>query len=171
MRTSDPREVAVCLSLVVWGEEHVLMFLELCLPSLLAPGNIPSLSHRAGSKFLLHTREADMAVMARSPAFQRLMAHIEVDARSIDTGAGDTHEVLSHCHSEAVEIANAAAAPVIFLAPDVIWADGSLAAVDRLLSSGKRVIFMPPCRRMVKEEAEPAMRQLMAGLDTVALSL
>lgn len=171
MRTNDPREVPVYLSLAVWGDEHVAMFLEFCLPSLLAPGNIPAICRRGGSRFLLHTRDADLATMSRSAAFQLLEQHIEVDVRLVDTNGEATHGVLTRCHGEALEAANAAGVPLIFLSPDTVWANGSMAAVDRILGSGKRVIFLPPCMRMVKEDAEPAMRALIADRGTTALSL
>src|SRR4051794_1184385 len=136
MLTNDPRKVPVYLSLAVWGDEHVAMFMEFCLPSLLAPGNIPSICRRSGSRFLLHTREADLAIMARSAPFQLLKQHIEIDIQFIDTSGGGAHDVLTRCHGEAMAAANAAGVPVIFLSPDTIWADGSIAAVDRILGSG-----------------------------------
>src|SRR3954452_12718724 len=64
--TKDLRTVPVYFSMVVWGEAFVNFFLEFCLPTLLAPNNIPAIRHRAGSRFVLHTHESDLPVIERS---------------------------------------------------------------------------------------------------------
>jgi hypothetical protein len=45
----------------------------------------------------------------------------------------------------------------VFLSPDTIWSNGSIETVDRILSNGKRVIFLWSFR-LIKEEAEPFLR-------------
>src|SRR5262249_50021364 len=149
-QATDPKTVAVYFSMVVWGEAFVNFFLEFCLPSLLAPGNIPFIEHRVGSKFILHTRDADLQRIADSAAFRLLREVLEVEIRFLHPEGLPPHETLSRSHRETIRLADSIKVPVIFLSPDTIWSNGSIAAVDRILSRGKRVIFLSSLR-LVKE--------------------
>jgi hypothetical protein len=166
----DPTNIPVYFSMVVWGDAFVSFFLEFCLPSLLAPKNIPCVQHRARSKFILHTPAADLPAIERSPAFALLKETIEVDIRLLHFQGLTPHEELSRCHRETMTLADASGVPVIFLSPDTIWSDGSIATVDQLLSSGKRVIFLSSLR-LVKENAEPVVRELFGSRESVELSV
>src|SRR5689334_14703497 len=95
-----PTHVPIYFSLVVWGEAYVRMFLEFCLPSLLAPANLPAIRHRAGSRFVLHARAADLPVFERSPAFQRLKETIDVEVRFVRPEGLEPHLALTRCHRE-----------------------------------------------------------------------
>jgi hypothetical protein len=155
---ANPAKVPVYLSLVVWGREFVSFFLEFCLPSLLAPGNIPALRGRVGSKLLLHTTEYDLAIIQAAPTFKTLKALIDVETLPVHlTDDVEPHRTLSDCHQESLRVADAVSVPIVFLSPDTIWSDGSLAAVDRHLACGKRAVMLLSMR-LVKETAEPAIR-------------
>src|SRR5690349_11741941 len=169
--SEDPRLIPVYFSLVVWGKAYVGMFLDFCLPSLLAPNNIPAIRHRAGSKFVLHTQASDLPALERSAAFGRLKEIIEVDVRLMRSDGMVPHDALSRCHRETMESGDERGIPVVFLSPDTIWSDGSIASVDRILTTGKRVIFLPPSVRLVKEGGEPVLRKLFASRQSVELSL
>ena len=60
-----------------WGAEFREHFLRLAAASILAPGNIPSLSNRDGSRFLICTTADDWAAIQRDPTFQLLASLIE----------------------------------------------------------------------------------------------
>ena len=75
--TFSNRSFAVIGS-IVWGERFVDKFLNYCLPSLLAVGNIPAL---AQEKMVVHsivTTEADRDRMLAHPALARLREYAEV---------------------------------------------------------------------------------------------
>lgn len=168
--TKDLRTVPIYFSMVVWGEAFVGFFLEFCLPTLLAPNNIAAIRHRTGSRFVLHTHESDLPVIERSPAFARLKQTIDVDIRSMQWEGIAPHDALSRCHRETMTLADERGLPVIFLSPDTLWSDGSIAAVDRLLTGGKRVIFLSSFR-LVKEDAEPYLRSRFGDRDSVELAV
>jgi hypothetical protein len=169
-QSTDPKTVPVYFSMVVWGEAFVNFFLEFCLPSLLAPGNIPFIEHRVGSKFILHTRDVDLQTIADSAAFRLLREVVEVEIRFLHPEGLAPHETLSRSHRETMRLADSIEVPVIFLSPDTIWSNGSIAAVDRILSRGKRVIFLSSLR-LVKEDAEPFIKRLFESRKSVALSV
>ncbi len=56
--------------LVLWGERFRNYFLDLCLPTLLSPRNLPALATRPRSKFLICTRPHDWAAMTGSAGLQ-----------------------------------------------------------------------------------------------------
>jgi hypothetical protein len=81
-----------------------------------------------------------------------------VEPRLIGYSIEDAHLALARCHRETMHLADNHHVPAIFLSPDTIWGNGALAAVDRHLSSGKRVVFLLSMR-LVKEDAEPYIRK------------
>ncbi|WP_421999492.1 hypothetical protein [Reyranella sp.] len=65
------RHVSV-VGTIVWGESFVDKFMNYCLPSLLAPGNIPALAKKGSAVVSIVTTEADRDRMITHPAFARL---------------------------------------------------------------------------------------------------
>jgi hypothetical protein len=63
---------------IAWGEAFVDKFMNYCLPSLLAPGNIPALARRKRVVHSIVTTEADRDRMIAHPIFPRLKAVAEV---------------------------------------------------------------------------------------------
>src|SRR2546426_114422 len=63
--------------IVLWGERFRDYFLDLCLPTLLSPRNLPSLATRARSKFLLCTRPQDWAAIQAAPIFKLLERYVD----------------------------------------------------------------------------------------------
>ncbi|MGE0474496.1 MAG: hypothetical protein AB7P17_12755 [Nitrospirales bacterium] len=60
-----------------WGSTYRRHFLQLCLPSLLAPGNIPFLLGKRPSRFLISTTHQDWAALSTDPLFSRLQTFVE----------------------------------------------------------------------------------------------
>src|SRR5436190_24138657 len=63
--------------LVLWGERFRSYFLDLCLPTLLSPRNLPALKTQARSKFLICTRPEDWAAMQESKIFALLERYVD----------------------------------------------------------------------------------------------
>src|SRR5207248_6642580 len=94
---------------VLWGERFRNYFLDLCLPTLLAPGNLPSLQTKQRSKFLICTRPEDWSALQTAPVFQLLSEHVEpvyVEIRACPPGVpGGVH--MGTGHRRASELAYA----------------------------------------------------------------
>ena len=60
------------LTVVVWGQRFRNYLLEYCLPSLLAPGNIPSLAGQRPAKFIFTTTAEDWQAIQATAIFQTL---------------------------------------------------------------------------------------------------
>src|SRR5436190_10561078 len=63
--------------IVLWGERFRNYFLDLSLPTLLSPRNLPSLATRQRSKFLFCTRPDDWAALQAAPIFKLLERYVE----------------------------------------------------------------------------------------------
>src|SRR5215468_2419346 len=61
---------------VLWGQRFRDYFLDYCLPSLLSPGNFPSLSTSAPSTLVIATQPGDWAAMKTTAIFQELERYV-----------------------------------------------------------------------------------------------
>jgi len=152
----------------VWGDWHVSMMLDANFPTLLAPGNLPSLAEKHDVEFLLFTTPEDKRRIESSAAYQRVRELITVN---LDTNLFRTHPGNSPViHHEAWIIAKDRAEKegglVWNMLPDVMFADDSLGHVGDLIASGKQAVmwFYP---RAVAETFVPDARQRWAGEDSV----
>jgi hypothetical protein len=78
LRQSSWRRRFAVVGLIVWGPRFVDKFMNYCLPSLLASGNIPALARKGRAVVSIVTTEPDRDRMTAHPAFARLRKHAEV---------------------------------------------------------------------------------------------
>src|SRR3981189_1181676 len=79
---SPPKACAILLP--VWGAAFIRRFLDLCLPTLLAPGNIPALAQTLPTRFVLLTRSSDLSVITEHPTWRHLATICDTEIRTID---------------------------------------------------------------------------------------
>jgi hypothetical protein len=143
---------------VLWGERFREYFLEYCLPSLLAPGNIPSVATRQPSKFLVATRPDDWAAMRTTAIFKRLESHIEpvyVEIPPCPPGRSGC-EHMSIGHKLASEISHSNKAYTVFTYPDSMLSDGAIARVQALAREGKQLVVCT----LLRSGEEPLLENL-----------
>jgi len=97
---------------VFWGAKHRGYFVDYCLASMLAPGNVPALVDKAGSRFLVCTTADDWQALQADPLFRRLAELIAVELVEIDFPASDENKmnVMSRGHKRLTERAFSARA-------------------------------------------------------------
>ena len=61
--------------MLFWGQRYREYFIELCLPSLLAPQNLPLLKAEDGHRFLIATTKADWHFIKDLPIINRMREH------------------------------------------------------------------------------------------------
>lgn len=128
----------------VWGREYTRCFLNVCLPSLLAPGNIPSLKSDGQCIYSIYTTPDDLRVIQNSSAFELLRRCLPVFFHPIRQKVDQTtnqYFVQSDCYRRGIRTADKADAGIIFINADVVVADGGIRALTRILTSGKRAIL------------------------------
>lgn len=129
-----------CFSTPVWGDNHLNLFKTVCLPSLLAPDNLPALKDASECLYLIYTRPDDEVRLRRSAAFRRLEKLMPVQVKLIQEPIEVPHTVMTDCHADTLRQADADGVGAIFIPPDCVWADGCMTSVERIAESGKSVV-------------------------------
>lgn len=124
---------------VVWGPEFRRVFLDVCVPNQLTPGNLGALP--AGSRYRVFTSEDDVDVL--EAGLREVSGQMAVDliaAPELSASDGTRFTRMTACHAQALRDAAEAGAALIFLSPDIVLSEGTLAAVVRRHDEGKRAV-------------------------------
>jgi len=133
---------------VLWGERFRDYFLEYCVPSLLAPQNLPALATRQQSKILIATTTTDWAVLQAAPVFsvlQRYVMPVHLEIPPCPVGRS-SYDHMSLGHKLACEMAYHDAAYTTLLTPDCIVSDGTVARLQQLAADGCQLVIAPAVR-------------------------
>src|SRR5208282_897732 len=143
-RRPPPKAVKVLLP--VWGYRFVREFLECCLPTLLAPGNVPALAAALPTEFILLTSIEDEAYIREHAAIKRLATICKIEIRPIDhlITDGNYSTTITLAYTEAVRAVGDAMVDTcfFFLCSDYVVADGSLANALKRMQRGTSAIVV-----------------------------
>ena len=133
---------------VFWGPQYRQWFLDLLLPSLLSPNNLPALPKSAPHRLLIVTLNEDWEQLQKHPAFLKCRELIEpVHLRMSPPSAhANKYLVMSRGHQEATRKAFNDRACGVFLTPDLVLSDGSVRSLYRLALEGKHVVLCAAMR-------------------------
>ena len=133
---------------VCWGKNYTNFLFNFCIPSLLAPQNIPSLYNRGKNKFLIATTNEDWIQMQSLKAFETLRQFVEpVHVLIPSCPPGESSCVhMGIGHKLATQIAFEARAYSVLLTPDLMLSDGTMAAVQKHAVSGVEVLLVAALR-------------------------
>jgi hypothetical protein len=139
---SPPQNIEILLP--VWGERYTRDFLELCLPSLLAPGNLPALSKLARCTFVLLAPVRDVGSVEQSPLWPLLLGCCSIRVKYIDDLVSQSSStVLTLAYAWAIRESDDRAMDTCFvpLVADYVISDGSLlAVVERIFAGASGVL-------------------------------
>jgi hypothetical protein len=152
---------SVTLLLPVWGYRFVSQFLEFCLPTLLAPGNIPAIAATLPCRFILLSSELDEPVIRSHPAWRALERVCDTEIRPVDdliTEANHT-ATITLAFARAVREAGESMLDTcfMFLVSDYLIADGSLHTVLERVRAGASGVLAGNYQ-IVAEDAIPLLR-------------
>src|SRR5262245_8218489 len=125
-----------------WGEWHVEQLLSATLPSLLSEGNLPEMCKALDLTYELCTTSRDADRILGSPVLSVLgdLARVEIHILD-DVQLRDPIAAHHRIWLQAVQRARNSRSMILFIPPDAVWADGSLASLSRRLCEGKTVLF------------------------------
>lgn len=153
---------AVTVLMPVWGYRFVSQFLEFCLPTLLAPGNMPAVAAMLSCRFVLLSSEADEPLIRSHPAWRHLEEICDTEIRRIDDliTDGNHSATITLAFARAVRQAGEAMLDTafIFLVSDYLVADGSLASVVKRIRAGASGVVAGNFQ-IVAEDAIPVLRR------------
>ena len=160
---------AVTILMPVWGYRFVSQFLEFCLPTLLAPGNLPAVAAMLPCRFVLLSSEADEPLIRSSRAWRHVEQICEAEIRPIDDliTDGNHSATITLAFARAVRQAGDAMLDTafIFLVSDYLVADGSLATVVRRIRDGASGVVAGNFQ-IVAEDAIPVLRRSLDQAST-----
>ena len=137
-----------------WGERYRRYFVDILLPSLLAPNNLALLRGKQGHRFLLATTREDWNAIVDLPIMVRLREHappvfIEIPNPAHDTAPGSTSAILHQnvAQERLVSAAFEAGAYGSLYSPDCIISDGAVASLIKHARAGHRLVLCPALRQ------------------------
>ena len=133
---------------VLWGRRFRDYFLDYCLPSLLSPGNFPSLSTSAPSTLVIATQPEDWAAMKTTAIFQELEHYVVPVMAELPAyvSASNVYEHMGRGHKIALEMAHQAKAYTVVLTPDCMLSDGTVSRLQDLARDGIELVLAPALR-------------------------
>jgi hypothetical protein len=157
-----PPPTAVKLLLPVWGYRYINQFLEFCLPTLLAPGNIPALVAALPCEFHLMTSAADVPIIADHPAWQKLQSVCRVKIELIDDliTDGNHSTTITLAYSRAVRAAGPQMVDTCFIniCADYLFSEKALENVLKRVNAGASAVLAGNFQ-IVSEEGLTALRR------------
>jgi hypothetical protein len=158
---TDDKVKGITLLMPVWGYRFVDRFLEFCLPTLLAPGNIPALAREFPCRFVLLSSANDESLMRRHAAWQKLERICDTNILPIDDLiTTDNHTAtITLAFERALRLAGESMRNTcfFFLMSDYLVADGSLRTALRTIQNGSRGVLVGNFQVAV-EDAVPSLR-------------
>lgn len=165
---------------VVWGMGFVEAFLDVCLASLLTPGNLPLCAQRMPCRYRIYTTGRDAHAVRRSESYRRLTSIMPVELALISGVAWiGKYQAMTQCHGDFIRSVAGEDCAFFIVSPDVVWADGAFARLLEISKLGKRMAVMST-PRLAKETFVPSLLQryrrdgVLAGIpprELVALAL
>lgn len=143
-RAPRPSPTAAKLLVPVWGARYVQQFIDLSLPTLLAPGNIPAIAAKLPCEVEFLTSSEDVALLQSSSALARLRSVCQVSIRIIDDLiVRQLHSLtITLAYARAIRAAGKTALDTCFfmLVSDYVLTDGSLDHVLSLILAGASAV-------------------------------
>lgn len=125
----------------VWGQGFILQFMELGLPTLLAPGNVPAVAAEYPCEFVFLTSKDDEEFLLKQPQTRALqqvcpVSFLPIDDLIIYTNYSTT---LTLAYGRAVQACGPEMLNTyfVFLVSDYLMADGSLRSLLKHIRAGK----------------------------------
>lgn len=128
---------------VVWGERYRNYFLEYCLPSLLAPDNIPGLAGLRSAYYVLATTASDWDAMRGTAIFRELERHatpIFLELPPCPESRPYWRQAILG-HKLCCELIVAQKAYRIFVTPDSVFSNGMVIRLHQLALAGKEIVL------------------------------
>lgn len=154
--------------IVVWGADYVQMFTDICLPSLLASGNLPHWPHLNRTSLVIYTTEDDRKQIIKTKVFKAVQEQITVVWRIINVSKSILlgqnnykHMIFSTFHFGALKEAHERQSAVIILPPDNFLSSGSFLSIAKQIELKTEIVLLPSLK-ITTETALPQLKKRIA---------
>ncbi|MEQ9329653.1 MAG: hypothetical protein RJQ21_20390 [Rhodospirillales bacterium] len=155
-----------------WGAFYIDYFLDLSLPSMLAPGNLPAFATPENCRLQIYTRPGDRAQFEASPVMAEAARYATIDLRMLpDQFAREVSreqiglklDMMSLVHQAGIKAAQGLPDTAISLVnADLIYADGALSHAAKLMADGAGAV-LAAIPRMSLETGRPLIEAFRSG--------
>jgi hypothetical protein len=143
-----------CFMVPFWGQRYRDYFMDRCLPSLLAPGNLPLLRAADGHRVLIATTPADWEAISHLRLMDKLRSYatptlVDIPSPLSETapGGADAIRHMNLCLRNLTETAYSYRAYGCSLLPDVIVSDGMVASLIGRAQAGYHLVLCTALRQ------------------------
>ena len=128
---------------VAWGQWHLNALQQTTVASLLAPGNLPVFVREYDVTYHIHLRKSEAKLFTKTPIYQRLCEIVDVVVETTvpEVNEGDPFALHHIAWHRGIEVAKGLGALVMFMPPDVVFADQSWSFLLEPLRLGKKSIM------------------------------
>jgi hypothetical protein len=142
---TGPVRPGTYIAVTFWGEEYRRFFLDYCLASLMAPGNIPAIQNKNIARLLIATRQDDWQALQSEPIFIAAKRHIVIEHVPHEAGLNVPYNkkmmVMSQGHKLLTQRMFEDRAHGVMVYPDIIVADGAIGKIEQLAAKGYKVVL------------------------------
>lgn len=133
--------------LCVWGQYHTDLLINYCLPTIMSPGNLPSLPDGTDKKLWLFTTPYDLTRIQSSPLYQNIKNMVQVEISLLEENSTSCPtKAVNRCYRSLLQNPQYNDEPIVWLPPDVLWADGALSRLVACGFAGKKLVTVPYLR-------------------------
>ena len=157
---------------VVWGREFTRVFTDIVIPNHLTLGNIPALAKFGNVNYKLYTTIEDIDQIKRSNSFKNLCNVVSVELLIIPSNNPDVITRMHSAHTHFLKTFGRNDSKLMFLAPDLLFSEGSLEYALEVSKRAQAVEVCPP--HISLEDAIPAVQEAscrFSGRELVKLCL
>ncbi|MBI4767547.1 MAG: hypothetical protein HY787_23625 [Deltaproteobacteria bacterium] len=158
--------------LPVWGQSYLETFLNISLPTQLAPQNIPLLASDHDLIYRIYTRPQDVPRLENSSVIARLAKQVKTEiigTREINFNASNHYDPFSACYRLGMQRAEQEKAAALFLTADQVWANGALSGIIKRGDEGFRSVMISG-PRINQETFIPELIKQFAGQEVITIS-
>ncbi len=164
--------------MAAWGDAYIDLLLRFVLPNQLSSGNLPAFFSRFDSTLKIYTKKAHEKVLRDSAPVPEISKIGRVEIEFVDDVDLDSFKIKSdninlmiESHKRAIESSfeNERETGLIFLAPDVLFSEGSFGKLADIISMGKRAVVMIGLR-VAQEAVLPVFEKKLAEGGPAALA-
>jgi hypothetical protein len=170
----QPAPTAIKVLMPVWGFRFVRQFLDLTLPTLLAPGNMPALAQSLPCQFVILTSAADEQVIREHHAWQALEKICSTTIQFIDdlitVGNHSTTITLAYVRAIRQSGEDMVNTCFIILVSDYVVADGSLASVLSRVQKGASAVLAGNFQTIAEETIPLLTRKLRPNASELTIA-
>jgi len=132
-----------CFFTAIANSKELGLFINYTLPSLLSKNNIPSISNKNNTEYLIWTSDDYVDTLSKSNGIAQLCNYLNVNIKGVSRYffMGKESLVTSALYRGMLENSQKENFGVFSIQPDVIWADGTILKIDKKANEGIRVIL------------------------------